>query len=637
MRSSLHPLLFAAVYRVADLLAFVLRFSPATRAGLLVAAPRIAQGVIAGLGDFYTWRFARRVYGEWSRKTWAVLALTVASPWQWFCSTRTFSNCLETTMTIVALDLWPWQWSVSQDERAVRKSGRRTDVMTRIRLCLGLAALACILRPTNVLIWATLASLVLYRNGWEVQTTLVREAVICGSAVLAVSAPVDRLFYGAWTFPPVQFLYFNIAQSLAIFYGANDFHYYLSQGLPLLLTTALPFTLYGLYRTLQQQRGSAPRWQTVQSQLALVCVVMPLVLSIISHKEVRFIYPLLPCLHLLSAQPLVDFFDPCISRTGSLQTPRKLPLTFILIANAVIALYTTVHHASGTINIMDYLRAQHEQHVPSTSPPGTGITVGFLMPCHSTPWRSHLVHPTIEAWALTCEPPIDFTAAEKATYLDEADQFYADPSAFLKSHMTRSIPRKPSYRFSSPSSSKRKDKDVHPWPDYLVFFDQLDQTLSTSAQLRSAPYAECHRTFNTAWHDDWRRQGDVVVWCLDAQEQASWRAELARRRDSPVALVSGWLLRVGKAAAAYAGTGISAAWRVARASVVRLVAWVRDNVSCRWPGWKKTKSTSSSFWSSRKSTWSWPWKQQKQSWSSWPFATQKSAKKNPRAERDLWS
>jgi phosphatidylinositol glycan class B len=39
------------------------------------------------------------------------LALTVLSPWQWFCSTRTLSNCLETTITIVALNLWPWEWA----------------------------------------------------------------------------------------------------------------------------------------------------------------------------------------------------------------------------------------------------------------------------------------------------------------------------------------------------------------------------------------------------------------------------------------------------------------------------------------------------------------------------------------------
>jgi GPI mannosyltransferase 3 len=35
--------------------------------------------------------------------------MTVLSPWQWYCSTRTFSNSLETTLTIAALCYWPWE------------------------------------------------------------------------------------------------------------------------------------------------------------------------------------------------------------------------------------------------------------------------------------------------------------------------------------------------------------------------------------------------------------------------------------------------------------------------------------------------------------------------------------------------
>jgi len=36
------------------------------------------------------------------------LWMTVLNPWQWYCSTRTFSNSLETTLTVAALYCWPW-------------------------------------------------------------------------------------------------------------------------------------------------------------------------------------------------------------------------------------------------------------------------------------------------------------------------------------------------------------------------------------------------------------------------------------------------------------------------------------------------------------------------------------------------
>ncbi|MCJ1377433.1 hypothetical protein MMC17_000528, partial [Xylographa soralifera] len=46
----------------------------------------------------------------------------------WFCSTRTLSNCLETTLTTVALYLWPWQWSLNRTENdGVESDGLRSD------------------------------------------------------------------------------------------------------------------------------------------------------------------------------------------------------------------------------------------------------------------------------------------------------------------------------------------------------------------------------------------------------------------------------------------------------------------------------------------------------------------------------
>lgn len=135
------------------------------------------------------------------------LALTVCNPWQWFCSTRALSNCLEMTVTTVALDFWPWQWSVDPtdgdelDEDGLRKYGdqqsehmedasqtdenevhgqvgettksvssfwghiaQSIDLINRLRRCLLLAASACILRPTNVLIWICVAAFTMLRT-----------------------------------------------------------------------------------------------------------------------------------------------------------------------------------------------------------------------------------------------------------------------------------------------------------------------------------------------------------------------------------------------------------------------------------------------------------------------------------------
>lgn len=47
--------------------------------------------------------------------------MSVLSPWQFFVSVRTFSNSLETTLTVAALSYWPWQL-VAEPAQAVKEN-----------------------------------------------------------------------------------------------------------------------------------------------------------------------------------------------------------------------------------------------------------------------------------------------------------------------------------------------------------------------------------------------------------------------------------------------------------------------------------------------------------------------------------
>jgi phosphatidylinositol glycan class B len=60
---------------------------------------------------------------------------------------------------------------------------------------------------------------------------------------------------------------------------------------------------------------------------------------------------------------------------------------------------------------------------------------------------------------------------------------------------------------------KFKAKYRRPWPQNLVFFGQLEDTMREV--LGETLYRECWRGFNSHFHDDFRRTGDVIVWCLD--------------------------------------------------------------------------------------------------------------------------
>jgi phosphatidylinositol glycan class B len=306
----------------------------------------------------------------------------------------------------------------------------------------------------------------------------------------------------------VRFLYLNVMQDLATFYGRNRVDYYFTEGLPLLLTTALPFAAVGLWSALRsgfdrpQFAGYAQR-QTLHI-FALVVVTTVLTFSMIAHKEMRFIYPVLPVLHVLAAKPLANFFRP-------FPLPRsyfRLALLIIgLTINVYIAAYVSTIHQRGVIDVMHYLR--HEAELDNGMARNT--TVGFFMPCHSTPWRSHLVHPEIDAWALTCEPPIDVPREYRDEYLDEADVFYMHPGGWVDENMADRKTVSGSFK-SEVGGSIHSNDNRRPWPEYLIFFEHLEPVMN--AILEDTRYEECWRGFNTHWHDDGRRRGDVVVRCL---------------------------------------------------------------------------------------------------------------------------
>ena len=330
--------------------------------------------------------------------------------------------------------------------------------------------------------------------------------------VVTVAAWFDRAYYRTWTLPAWRFLYFNMVQSLAVFYGRNVWHYYLTQGLPLLLMTALPLGLVGFWRALTEFRPSSGTAAGARFPLALAVVLTTTALSFISHKEVRFLCPLLPVLHLFAAEGSMVILSPARAPSVSSgrsrykwRLSRKICIVSGLLIHFIIAWYVSLVHQSGVVSVMNYLRHEYENQSPVVGRPSSSISVGFLMPCHSTPWRSHLVHPDIRAWALTCEPPLNVPISNRGSYLDEADRFYQDPASFVRTEL---------------GSASHGASDVHVaddeniprfWPDYLVFFEQLEQDLQAIELPRS--YHECWRHFNSHWHDDWRRRGDVIVWC----------------------------------------------------------------------------------------------------------------------------
>ena len=345
---------------------------------------------------------------------------------------------------------------------------------------------------------------------------LVREAVVCGLLVLGLSLLSDRLYYGEWTLPAYKFLYFNLNQGLAEFYGKNDWHYYLSQGVPLLTLTSLPLAVWGWLRPASIDSAAASSALNILARVVTMTIIS---LSLVSHKEVRFIYPLLPIFIVLASPYAARTFTLTYTAAADAARPqlyvvRRRLLSFLLLLNVVVAGYLTITTHPAPISVMHFLRRAYEQAHPEVlkdptwQPPADELFALFLMPCHSTPWRSHLVYPGLHARALTCEPPLDTApgSVERLEYRDEADRFYDGPVAFLGSEV---------WLLDTASNATCAPAAI---PRYIVGFEGVATGLNMYLD-RANRFGGTSFRLETAWegwngvfHEDWRRRGRVMVW-----------------------------------------------------------------------------------------------------------------------------
>ncbi|EMP38967.1 GPI mannosyltransferase 3 [Chelonia mydas] len=63
-----------------------------------------------------------------------------------------------------------------------------------------------------------------------------------------------QLYSSRWILVQLKFLKFNVLQNLGTFYGSHPWHWYLTQGLPVILGTHLPFFIHGCIQAPKRYR-----------------------------------------------------------------------------------------------------------------------------------------------------------------------------------------------------------------------------------------------------------------------------------------------------------------------------------------------------------------------------------------------
>lgn len=373
IRSSVYPMFIAAQY-------YLLKILNIDTVFMVTMVPRLVQALMSAIGDYWTVELGRRLFG-YQGACWT--SFCVISSWfLHYTASRTLTNVAEQVFTAGALSMYPW--------RGQKLPGTSWGY-------LWLVGLSCMMRPTAVVLWLPLIVLHIARESHSRMFLLKRLifTVVCCFGALMLC---DRWFYRKWVCTPWNFARLNFVADVGAHYGKNPWHWYFTNGLPAVLALhVLPFVL-GI-------RVGRCRL------LAAVIIWHMLVLSLVSHKEFRFLLPIFP-------------LAMCVCGAGMARLPRSWGLTLAgLLAVSFFppALYFGLFHQKGTIEAMDYLAKELEQRPGRT-------TVAFLMPCHSTPFYSHIHRRNVKLKFLSCEPNIK----NKKGHIDEAREFFQDPVNGLK-------------------------------------------------------------------------------------------------------------------------------------------------------------------------------------------------------------
>ncbi|GMM54748.1 putative glycosylphosphatidylinositol-alpha 1,2 mannosyltransferase [Maudiozyma humilis] len=514
IRGYLFPFLFELCYRFVGLISKVLtnfNVDPVLvekyeYIGVLLA-PKILMSILSAIGEYHMIILVRKICvlsmchhkdedeskNEGDNDNLTVMQqvtviahiLSMANFFNWFAMTRTFVNSFEMILTSIALCHWDW-------------TGGEFIEGAEFSRALFWAMITCFTRISNGLIWGILGGFMLLsifkKRQYSKFSILFKKIISTFLLVGALNLVIDYYFYGEILFPIFRFLKFNFTSPLAKFYGVAPWHFYIFQGIPIVTSSALIPFIYGMRHSLSSKPDSQIMYAPFV-QFKFVVLLNIIIFSSLAHKEFRFIYPLQPFFLVIATFGY--------RRIRYILSNYKRSVNFIscVVLGSVFAFAVLVgyYHESGVISVMEYIRNKPEV-----------TSVGFIMPCHSTPWQSHFHRSDIpDMWSITCEPPLhlldDDEANEKLPYyMDESDYLYDDIPKFIAEHMVT----------DKSQANLTNDKWAHEWPEYLIVFGHMDDVFMRE-RLENTQYQEEMRFFNTIGHWDSRRNGDVIVYHRD--------------------------------------------------------------------------------------------------------------------------
>uniref|UniRef100_A0A0R3RKB5 Mannosyltransferase n=1 Tax=Elaeophora elaphi TaxID=1147741 RepID=A0A0R3RKB5_9BILA len=440
LRSVLHPFIIAVLYFLGHMCAIDSNL-------FIIQTPRLLHGLLFALSDYCYYKFAKRILSPSGAK---YALLSYLSCWFiWYCAPRTLSNTLETVLTLFALQWYPLS---------------KADLKWSYWPYMSIGFLTILIRPTAILIWIPFGLWHLWRSD-----SLVELFCTCLSAcfpVLFIVIILDSVAYGKLTFTTWNFIRFNVLEGGSSHFGSHPWYWFISQGLPAVLTIHLIPIFWGII--------IAVRNRCIPFAFFSAPALYVTIHSLIAHKEHRFLLPIIPFLCIFAG----IFFHNNLSHT--MKKCHTLWIRLLLVVNVFLAAYFGLFHQIGPLSATNWIIEDAKLRFSK----GQRFELVHLMPCFSLPQYSYFHGLNVTVTALDCSPVFP----QHPDHVDQADHFHDDPPLWINANL-----------------------DLVKKAHYIVFYEKIYRKVQYS--IISLGFKICAHFFHAHFLSSTRQDHYIVIVC----------------------------------------------------------------------------------------------------------------------------
>ncbi|KAI9341958.1 Alg9-like mannosyltransferase family-domain-containing protein [Obelidium mucronatum] len=202
--------------------------------------------------------------------------------------------------------------------------------------------------------------------------------ILTGIVSLALTLSIDTIFWNTTTtkdtlmWPELEVFKFNVLEGRSKEYGVSPAHFYFSNLIPRIATVAYPLAVFAYIKD--------PRVRRIMNPVIIFLTTM----SLIGHKEWRFIFPILPLINLSAAITLtrihrLGFLTPATRPPNTIGTPSFLHTLLALLLPCLLLASFVFANIATEISSLNYpggvaMKAIH-QFIPPSSTTDVSVKV----------------------------------------------------------------------------------------------------------------------------------------------------------------------------------------------------------------------------------------------------------------------